>query len=91
MLECKHKIREAIPKIYSQDLLNNLFKHPYTKIEFIVNDLGVTRQTASKYLEQLMDIKVVSLHKIGKEKFYINTKLYDLLKNIAIKYTLPLL
>jgi len=45
-------------KFYSQDLLNNLFKHPYTKIEFIENDLGVSRITASKYLNQLAKDKV---------------------------------
>jgi len=37
-------------KFYSQDLLNNLFKHPYTKIEFLERDLGVSRITAAKYL-----------------------------------------
>ena len=40
MFEYKHQLRDNY-KFYSQDLLNNLFKHPYTKIEFIVNDLGV--------------------------------------------------
>ena len=45
MLEYKHKLRDNY-KFYSQDLLNNLFKHPYTKIEFIVNDLNVSRITA---------------------------------------------
>ena len=44
----KHRIRENY-KFYSQDLLNNLFKHPYTKIEFLQNDLGVSRITAASY------------------------------------------
>lgn len=34
MMEYKRKLRGNY-KFYSQDLLNNLFKHPYTKIEFI--------------------------------------------------------
>lgn len=55
MAEVKHGIREKLPKIYSQDLLNNLFNHPYTKIEFIVEELGVSRITATKYLEQLVE------------------------------------
>ena len=37
MMKCKHGLRTKLPKIYSQDLLNNLFRHPYTKIQFIVN------------------------------------------------------
>jgi Fic family protein len=81
MMEYKQKIRTELPKIYSQDLINNLFKHPYTKIEFLVQDLNISRQTASKYLEQLIELKLVTLHKIGKENFYINTALYEFLQN----------
>lgn len=42
----KQELR-AFP-FYSQDLLNNLFTHPYTKVAFIEQDLGVTRVTATK-------------------------------------------
>ena len=51
----KKEIRTNYKKIYSQDLLNNLFKHPYTKIDFLEKDLGISRQTASKYLDALAD------------------------------------
>lgn len=54
MQECKIKLRDNY-KFYSQDLLNNLFKHPYTKIEFVVNDLKVSRITAASYLNKLAD------------------------------------
>lgn len=81
MMEYKQKIRTDLPEIYSQDLINNLFKHPYTKIDFLVQDLRITRQTASKYLDKLADNKIVTVHKIGKEKFYINTALFDFLYN----------
>jgi Protein adenylyltransferase SoFic-like, C-terminal domain len=56
MMACKHHIRAALPKMYSQDLLNNLFRHPYTKIESVQNDLRVSRLTAAKYLERLTPI-----------------------------------
>lgn len=39
MLHQKHKLRSELPKIYSQDLLNNLFRHPYTKIDFVMEEL----------------------------------------------------
>ncbi len=81
MMYYKQKIRKELPKIYSQDLINNLFKHPYTKIDFLVTDLQVSRQTASKYLDQLSEIKLVTLHKIGKENYYINGALYQYLYN----------
>jgi len=53
MQDTKQRLRNDLPKIYSQDLLNNLFRHPYTKIEFVERDLGVSRPTASKYLTAL--------------------------------------
>lgn len=81
MMQYKQRIRSSLPKIYSQDLINNLFKHPYTKIDFLVSDLQVTRQTASKYLDQLVDNKLVAIHKIGKENYYINVALYQYLYN----------
>ncbi len=81
MQSYKEKIRKELPKIYSQDLINNLFKHPYTKIDFIVQDLGVSRQTASRYLDQLSELELVHLQKIGKENFYINVDLYQFLND----------
>jgi Fic family protein len=42
MMDYKHRIRAGY-KFYSQELINNLFRHPYTKIEFIQNDLEVSR------------------------------------------------
>ena len=49
----KHRIR-ADYRFHSQDLINNLFTHPYTKIEFVERDLKVSRLTATKYLEALV-------------------------------------
>lgn len=83
MQEYKHYIRKKY-SFYSQDLLNNLFKHPYTKIEFLQEDLGVSRQTASKYLHILAEDSEGILQKValGKTYFFINTKLFELLVNI---------
>ncbi len=78
MLEFKHKLRDNY-KFYSQDLLNNLFKHPYTKIEFVVNDLGVSRLTAANYLNKLAEDKMLIKNKLGTGNYYINQKLFDLL------------
>ena len=78
MQDYKHRIRSQLPKLYSQDLLNNLFSHPYTKIEFIQNDLSVSRITATKYLEQLVEHGFLHKHKIGRSNFYINQPLLEL-------------
>lgn len=77
MQDYKNRIRSDF-KFYSQDLLNNLFSHPYTKIEFIERDLGVTRQTAAKYLDELADSGLLVKEKIGRYNFYINKPLFDM-------------
>ena len=74
MMDYKHRIRKQF-KFYSQDLLNNLFCHPYTKIEFLEKDLDVTRQTASKYLDSLSDEGFLKKMKIGVNIYYINEPL----------------
>ncbi len=80
MQQYKVAIKEHYPKIYSHELLNNLFKHPYTKIEFLEQDIGMSRQTCAKYLDALEKIDLVSKHKMGKENYYINKKLFALLQ-----------
>lgn len=71
-------MRKELPKLYSQDMLNNLFRHPYTKIEFIQKDLQVTRFTAAKYLDQLTENNFVVKHKIGRSNYYVNGPLFGL-------------
>ena len=78
MFEYKHQLRDNY-KFYSQDLLNNLFKHPYTKIEFIVNDLGVSRLTAANYLNKLAEDKILKKEKLGTGNYYVNERLVELL------------
>lgn len=79
MQEYKMLIRSKYQKMYSQDLLNNLFKYPYTKIEFIQSDLQVSRNTAIRYLEELVKADILVKHKIGRENFYENRELFKLL------------
>lgn len=68
-------------KFYSQELLNNLFKHPYTKIDYLVEDLGVSRPTAALYLNTLADDGLLQKHRLGTGNYYINTALFALLSN----------
>jgi Fic family protein len=83
MQAAKQKLRAELPKIYSQDLLNNLFRHPYTKIEFVMDELQVTRQTASKYLDELVNIGLLQKYRVSKDNFYLNVELYELLRNFG--------
>lgn len=79
MQQYKQTIRTQLSKLYSQDLLNNLFKYPYTKIEYFEKDFGISRSTAIRYLTALIKQKLLVKKKIGRDNFYINKPLFDLL------------
>jgi len=82
MMTTKHRLRDELRSIYSQELLNNLFRHPYTKIEFVMEDLDVSRPTASKYLRTLTSGGFLEELKIGRAKFFINAPLVVLLQGV---------
>jgi len=85
MNETKTKIREEEAKIYSKYLLEVLFEHPYTKVEFLTERLGIARQTASNHLEKLVKLNVLSKEKVGKHNFYININLLKELSQLKLK------
>lgn len=80
MIKTQDKISGKLPKIYSKDLVEVLFMHPYTKIEFLVDRLNITRKTASKYLNELENIDILENIQIKNSKFFINIKLFNLLR-----------
>ena len=81
MMKLKNELRENY-KFYSQELLNHLFKQPYTKIEFLMTELNVSRVTAGAYLNLLTKNQLLIKHKIGKSNYYINWQLMDVLVRI---------
>jgi len=88
MSEYKQILRPLFGKNYKHDLLNHLFYHPYTKIEFMEKAMQVRRKTAIKYLEMIIEVGLLEKVKIGRSNYYINKKLVDLLmdnRNIAEK------
>lgn len=81
MMKVKNELRQNY-KFYSQELLNHLFKQPYTKIEFLMAELKISRITAASYLNQLAENKLLVKHKIGKSNYYINWQLMEILTKI---------
>lgn len=81
MQEFKSRLRMLFGNKYKHDLLNNLFRHPYTKIEFVEKDMMVTRKTASKYLDMIVGEGLLTKMKIGKDNYYINDSLVNLFIN----------
>ncbi|MBN2830111.1 MAG: Fic family protein, partial [Candidatus Cloacimonetes bacterium] len=79
MDETKSLMKSQLPKIYSKELLESLFMHPYTKTEYIIERLNVHRDTASTYLKKLTNLDILECTKLGRQNYYINKKLYKLL------------
>ncbi len=74
------KVQKESPKIYRKELVELLFEQPYSKIDFVVNRLGVERKAASRYLRELEEIGVLESQKVGRETLYINKELIEILK-----------
>ena len=81
MKNYKEEFRSKLPKIYSKELLESLFYEVYTKIAYIEKACGVTRLTATSYLNQLEKIGLLESEKIGREKIYKNLRLIKLLSD----------
>lgn len=78
--DTREKCKSELPKkVYSKELVELIFKSPYTTIRKLVREEIAERKTASIYLKELEKIGVLKSFKIDNEYFYINTKLYDLL------------
>ncbi|EAL8076158.1 Fic family protein [Campylobacter jejuni] len=65
---------------YSKDFVELLFSHPYTKIDFLIEKLNISRQSASKYLKICENLGVLECIKIGRNHYYINIELLRLFK-----------
>ena len=83
MISAKKLIKEEWQlKFYSHDLINHLFVHPYTRIEYMQKALNIkTRKTATEYLNTLVDKGFLALERKGRNNFYINTSFWDLLRS----------
>lgn len=82
LFDYKHRIRTGF-KFYSQDLINSLFMHPYSKLEFIQRDLNVSRLTATKYMQLLAEGGFVVKQKIGRTNYYVNPVLTAILTRVT--------
>ena len=60
MDETRERIRLKLPKIYSRDLVEVIFEHPYCKINFLERAGIAKRQTAAHYLRQLEELGILT-------------------------------
>lgn len=78
--EYKKVIRENY-KFYSQDLINNIFSYPYTTVKILEKETQISRATATRYLDTLAKDKLLEKKKLGRGNYYINKRLFNILKD----------
>lgn len=76
-------VRRRLPKIYSHELVNLIFKLPYCRISDLTGEGIAKRQTASIYLKQLVEIGVLAEVETTKEKLFLHPKLLYMLTTEA--------
>src|SRR6056297_943336 len=74
------EVRNKLPKIYSKELVELIFYEFYTKISYVEDRIGVSRKTASKYLSELEEEGFLESKKIGRQRIYLNKKLFEIVK-----------
>jgi Fic family protein len=78
-VETANYVRNALPKIYSRELVDVVFEQPYCRIVNLTEAGIAERQAASRYLKALTSIGVLREQSIGKEKIFVNPRLMKLL------------
>lgn len=74
------EIKGKLHKIYSRELLELLFFEFYTKIAHLEKGLNVSRKTAANYLSSLEEAGFLVSEKVGRERIYLNNRLFDIVK-----------
>lgn len=87
MGETRKYVKKNLPKIYSRELVDLLFVQPYCRINNVVDEGIVKRQTASEYLKKLVDANVLKEQEIGREKIFVNPRFMEILLNDKNTYT----
>lgn len=73
--------KEALKSAYNRDIVDLIFSYPYIKINTVILNKIAHRQTASTHLKKLSAAGILIPHRIGKEIYYINHRLMNLLSN----------
>jgi len=83
-------VQKRLPKIYTWELVELLFKQPYCRIGNLVDNGIAKRQTASVYLKQLSDLGILKEVKSGRENIFVHPKYIELLtgeENVWVYYS----
>lgn len=79
LVELAETAKAGMKNGYSRDLIRLIFRQPYCKIQFVVDEGLASRVTASRYLSDLERLGVLQSMQVHREKYFINYRLLDLL------------
>lgn len=74
------EIKQSLPKVYTKELVEILFRLPYTKRKFLIEAKLGTPKTVGNYLILLEEVGFLKSEKVGKEKLYLNHRLMNILE-----------
>jgi Fic family protein len=80
MQEATVLFRASYPGAYSKDLIETVFSNPYCRVRFVEESLGVTRPTATQYLRKMVDLKLLSEVRVGRDLYYVNGRMVSALR-----------
>ncbi len=81
MLSTKQQIKDEF-SFYSRDLVETLFLFPYTRIQHLQKQLGISRNTATSYLNKLHNAGILEKMVLGRNQYFINKELFRILSSI---------
>ena len=79
--DTKKAIREQF-SFYSRDLVDALFLYPYTRIPHLQRQLGISRNTATAYLNKLSEANILEKVQYGRNVYFTNKALFEILTSI---------
>ncbi|MHC2999963.1 Fic family protein [Microbacterium sp. HJ5] len=78
--QVREDIRALTKAGSNSDLLDVLFENPYCRIANVVERCGVSRPTATGWLNALVEGGVLMDIKLGRDRLFINARFFDVLK-----------
>lgn len=76
------EVSETVGSQAPAGLVDVLFAQPYCRIKDVVEQCSITRPTATKYLQELVDGGVLDQQKVGRENLYVHRKLMAILQKM---------
>ncbi len=79
MEQVRARVQTERPKLYSKDLIEVIFRAPYTKVSNLTDAGLAQRVTATSHLRALVELGIMEEHKPAKDLYFLNIPFLSLL------------